>query len=334
MSKETPSVDTLSLVIVNYRSWDKLNNCLTSLQTEASGAQFDVVVVDNQSNDGQLSTFEQRFPKVTFIEHSGNWGFASGCNRGAEAAKGEMLLFLNPDTEASPQTLSQLVEVKHSNSNVSLLSCRQVDEQGRNQKAFGHFPDIWTTFGITRAIALKLWPEKYPSAKNQLTALTQCDWISGSVVLISRQDFDKLGGWDEHFWMYSEDADLCLRAKQKGMGVYYEPSATIKHLHGGASRSSSETKALTKAEVIISKHYFASKHSKSLLKKAGNHFLVIVQRALPALLIGLILLPSKLGKSPHYSVSRAGHLVRFYQAWAQTKQTVSPRSIKHPTQTV
>lgn len=315
----------VSVLIVNFRCWDKLSDCLNALLEPNNELALEIIVVDNCSSDGKLDAFASRFPKVNFIENTGNNGFANGCNRAADAATGDTLLFLNPDTLMQPSAIKALLAVKTKHPAIGMLSCRQLDGKGRNQKAFGYFDSFWTTFGITRALVQKLFPSRFPSARADLETLTECDWISGSVVMISRQHYDQLGGWDDGFWMYSEDMDLSKRCWDAGLNVAYEPNVTITHLHGGASRSSSETKALTKAEVIISKHYFAHKHD------SGSQLLVFIQRSLPALLLGFLLLPSKLGKDSHYAVKRARHLIDFYRLWLQTKQPISPRSVKRHT---
>lgn len=315
----------LSIVIVNYRCWGKLADCLNSLTDTKGSLNLEVIVVDNQSGDGKLESFAQEHPKVKFVNNGGNWGFACGCNVGAAASSAEDILFLNPDTLATPASLSQLLDVKRSNPDIGLLSCHQIDGNGNSQRAFGFFQRFWTTFGLTRAIVQRLFPKTYPSARMQQTELIDCDWISGSVVLVNRAHLESLGGWDEAFWMYSEDVDLCKRCWDSGFRVSYEPSVTITHLHGGSSRSSNETKAITKSEVIVSKHVFINKHSANSASAFGGHSLVLLQRVLPLLLLALITSPSWLLGRPSSAVLKFGHLRRYYWRWATTGRVRSQR---------
>ncbi|MDD9894103.1 MAG: glycosyltransferase family 2 protein [Gammaproteobacteria bacterium] len=317
----------VSILIVNYRCWEKLSACLDSLLTEHPDTlATEIIVVDNQSNDGKMVAFSQRYPTVRFIENAGNLGFANGCNLAANHATGEVLLFLNPDTLVTPGQLSKLLSSKKELPQVGLLSCRQLDGKGRNQRAFGYFDNLWTTFGLTRAIAQRLFPEKYPSPRADLKEITECDWISGSVVMVERHHYDLLGGWDDSFWMYCEDVDLCKRAWQNHLKVAYNPNVAITHLHGGASRSSSETKALTKSEVIISKHNFVRKHSPSWLSSLPGHSLVLITRTLPVLLAGLLTAIGLVAGKKTTAVRKSKHLLSYYALWIKTGDSRSPRA--------
>lgn len=316
----------LSILIVNYRCWEKLANCLKSLLNPSDLIALEVIVVDNDSADGKLEAFSQRFPAVKFVANGGNYGFASGCNLAASHATAPNLLFLNPDTLAEPEALSALLKIKHDNPSVALLSCRQLDEKGRNQRAFGMFPTFWTHLGFSRAIVQKLFPQRYPSPRKEHHQLVFCDWISGSVVMVSRIHFDALGGWDESFWMYSEDADISKRALNSGLKVAYEPSVSITHLHGGASRGSIETKALTKSEVIISKHHLTSKHSPNPMSRAASHTMIILSRTTPILIAGLLTaLGAAFGKRTT-AFRKSQHLLSYYHLWLKTKDSRSPRA--------
>lgn len=317
----------ISILIVNYRCWEKLSACLDSLLTAHQNAfTTEIIVVDNQSNDGKLVTFSESYPTVTFVENTGNLGFANGCNLAADHATGEVLLFLNPDTLVTPDQLSELLASKNKLPEVGLLSCRQLDGKGRNQRAFGYFDSLWTTFGLTRAIVQHLFPRKYPSPRADLKEVTECDWISGSVVMIHRDHYNLLSGWDDSFWMYCEDVDLCKRAWQNNLKVAYEPNVAITHLHGGASRSSPETKALTKSEVIISKHHFTRKHVHKTSARTLMHATIFISRSMPVLIAGLMASVTLVFGQKPTSVLKAGHLLSYYYHWIKTGDSRSPRS--------
>jgi GT2 family glycosyltransferase len=117
--------------------------------------------------------------------------------------------------------------------------------------------------------------------------LTYCDWITGSCLLISRADFDNIGGWSEDYWMYVEDADLCRRARNNGLRTAYTPHVQVVHAHGGSSRLNVDVKAMTKLEVIISKHVYAHKHFRGL-RRWMMHILISVLR-LPELTVSALL---------------------------------------------
>jgi GT2 family glycosyltransferase len=263
-----------SIIIVNYQAWDFLDACLASLL--GSGPErppgIEIIVVDNRSEDGNLERFARRFPQVTFIRNSANYGFANGCNLGAQYARGDLMLFLNPDVVATTRQVEKLLQEKES-SGATILTAKQLDRNGRMQKAFDAFPRPLTTFSMLRTFARWLRPRTYPNPRANHADLVLCDWVSGSLMLIAREDFEKLGGWNEDFWMYGEDTDLCARAHRLGMRVAYTPHAEFVHLHGGASRQNTEINAITRSESVISKHVYVDGHFRGL-RRGWFHFLV------------------------------------------------------------
>lgn len=265
----------LSIIIVNYRSWDCLVACLDCLVEESEGQPWEIIVVDNHSADGRLEGFIGRFPSVNFIENPWNGGFAYGCNRGAALATGKILLFLNPDVIAESGSIAKLIETKRGNSAITVLSARQVDDQGRTRKAFDIFPDKLSWFRTVKFLLRTLKPRRYPDPKRPFSGLLDCDWVSGSVLMMGREDFDRLGGWREDYWMYVEDCDLCLRARRQGMRVACSGDVRMIHHHGGASRQNFSISVLTRTEAIISKHLFVHLNYRGL-NRAINHLCVLL----------------------------------------------------------
>lgn len=279
----------LSIVIVNYRSWDHLGACLESLSaSESAGAvEPEIIVVDNDSADGRLRQFVERFARVTFHANSGNHGFAHGCNAGARQARGDLLLFLNPDVVADLAQVERMVEVKRQHPDIAILSARQIGRSGRAQKAFDTFPGPFTSFSSVRTALRLLRPSAYPNPRAHHRDLVYCDWVSGSLLMISAADFERLGGWSEDYWMYMEDTDLCARARERGMKVAFTPRAEFVHLHGGASRRNDEITAITKSEVVISKHVYISRHFNG--SRAGLFHAVVASKKLPGLMVSSLL---------------------------------------------
>ncbi|MFV8366039.1 glycosyltransferase family 2 protein [Flavobacterium sp. XS1P27] len=249
----------ISIIIVNYRGWKALDECLESIDSISSRTfAFEVIIVDNFSNDGQFPVFKQKYSKFTFIENTGNNGFSDGCNFGAAIAKGNHFLFLNPDTKLTLEALETLLQTAVSHPEIGILSCLQINENSVFYKQNNLFPAIGRFFGISRAIFRKLNKAKLEKRFNTTTDLFYPDWVTGAVIFISRNWFDKIKGWNEDYWLYFEDVDLCKKVADSGGKVAITRKATIFHQHGGASRINVKTKALTKTEVIISKHVYIS----------------------------------------------------------------------------
>lgn len=249
----------ISIIIVNYRGWKALDDCLESIDTILSKTfSFEVIIVDNFSNDGQFPVFKQKYSKFTFIENSGNNGFSNGCNFGASIATGNHFLFLNPDTKLTLEALETLLQTAVSHPEIGILSCLQINENDVFYKQNNLFPALGRFFGISRSLFRKLNKVNLEKRFKNNNDLFYPDWVTGAVIFISRKWFNKIKGWNEDYWLYFEDVDLCKKIFDNEGKVAVTRKATIFHQHGGASRLNVKTKALTKTEVIISKHVYIS----------------------------------------------------------------------------
>ena len=266
----------LSIIIVSYKGWERLLKCLEALAS-FTGKNFtmEVIVVDNKSDDGTILEIEHRFARFIFIHNKINGGFANGCNLGGSSASGNFLLFLNPDTVATESEILKLIDAAKKNPSFTILSCMQVNERGKECIVSGPFPQIYNLTGLLRAIFNNRKPLYINEGFNKAEDIIIPDWISGSVVLMRKETFQKLHGFDEDFWMYYEDVDICLRAKIIGGEVGLCRNITIEHNHGGSSRINLRTASLTKAEVIISRHVYISKHKTGAERILIQTFLVV-----------------------------------------------------------
>jgi GT2 family glycosyltransferase len=270
----------LSIIIVNYRGWDDLASCLQSLAPLLKGEtepSTEVVVADNDSADDRLEAFAARFPETRFVTNSGNHGFAHGCNLGAGNARGETLLFLNPDARDPGDQFRSLWQALQSHQEAQVRTARQLDQHGRGQKVFDAFPSAINLLGPIRALLRLTGAARYQDARRCQDNWRGVDWVSGSALMIRRSAFEALDGWCDDFWMYVEDVDLCRRARDRGMQVAFTAEAVIEHRHGGTSRSNLEAAAMTRSEVIISKHLYASRHFGGL-HAAVFHGLLVASR--------------------------------------------------------
>jgi GT2 family glycosyltransferase len=249
---------SLSIIIVSYRCWSRLDVCLQSIEGQDVNG-IEVIVVDNHSNDGKGIDFSNTHPKVKFIFQDTNAGFAQACNRGAKEAKGEWVLFLNPDTILPANILSPLLNRVKQEPSWKLIGIKQLNDHGKNTHPYGVFLKWWNVWPSIRSLQQLLNPSK---SKQRLgkDAVSYPDWISGSFVLIRKIDFEELGGWDERFWMYYEDMDLSKRAADKGWKRVMYNELTCVHSHGGSSRINHDIKALTKSTVIKSAYLYINKY--------------------------------------------------------------------------
>jgi GT2 family glycosyltransferase len=317
----------LSVIIVSYKGWERLEKCLDSLRNfDRALFSFEVIVVDN-SSDGTIREIEKRFPHFTFIQNPVNGGFGNGCNLGAQKAGSKFLLFLNPDTVVSEEAIGQLLKASMQNPDYYITSCRQVNERGRESKATGQFPGIWNLTGFQRSLA-QIIRKKTPENPDDFTLP---DWVSGSVMMIRRETFQMIRGFDEDFWMYYEDVDICRRVHDAGGKVAFFSNITIEHNHGGSSRINLQVTSITKTEVHISEHLYFSK-SKSGLEKYLIQIFLVVNNLISGLILalsGLILffIPPIVVLVMIF-VRLISYYARalYYMTWVSTKSVNSVRS--------
>ena len=263
----------LSVIIVSYRCWSRLDACLKSIEAQSMG-NIEVIVVDNNSNDGFAQLFIEKHPQVKFILQDFNGGFSQACNRGAREAKGDWLLFLNPDTILRSNTLEPLIKKVNLETSWKLIGIKQLNDKGKNTHPYGLFLQWWNGWPSIRIVQQLFNPSKskYRWSKD---SISYPDWISGSFVVIRKIDFEELGGWDERFWMYYEDMDLSKRAADKGwLRVMYN-ELVCTHSHGGSSRMNPAVKAITKTEVILSAIKYLKKHNRPFYALLGKYMYLL-----------------------------------------------------------
>ncbi|WP_193316078.1 glycosyltransferase [Flavicella marina] len=266
----------LSIVIVNYRSWRHLEKCLDSiLAIDSAKFSIEVIVVDNDLMTEDRAQFQKRFDSVSIVGNTGNNGFANGCNYGANLATGDFLMFLNPDTIVNQEAFEKMLLAIENNPEYGIVSCTQLNKNGDKEKEIRFFPNTKVLFGLFRAFYRifnkKILQEKYQDSK----AVIFPDWVSGSLILIRRDDFITVGGWNEDYWMYFEDVDLCKKVTDIGKKIALLRNVNIIHNHGGASRINVKISAMTRSHVLISRHIYVCNYFEGPTKLFTQSLLVL-----------------------------------------------------------
>ena len=314
----------LSIVTVNYRSWGHLDAALLALADDFP-EDWEMIVVDNESIAEDLQEFSARFPWVTFIANPDNSGFGHGNNIGAAKASGDRLLFMNPDVIAGIEAIQDLMQIQAAQG-IGIIAPKQLSATGTSQKVFDDFPSLWNHSKTFKALLRILLPSRFPDPRRDYEQLVECDWVSGSVLMIRRADFDAIGGWSEDYWMYVEDADLCRRAHDCGMSVACTPDVEVIHAHGGSSRLNVEVKAMTKLEVIISKHVYTGIHTRGFERWLAHTMLFLLR--MPMLVVWALLDLITLRQVPTLRVRgrMCTGLLRYYAGVIRTGSWLSPRA--------
>ena len=230
----------LSIIIINWKSVSFLHKCLLTIYDQTQNIEFEIIVVDNASYDGCQEMIAREFSKVKFVQCEINLGFANANNLGFQYSSGDILVFLNPDTEILKNALNTLYSFITSDARVGAVGCILLNSDLTIQTScIQAFPTILNQALDNELLRmrfpkLKLWGIK-PLFCNDGRPV-QVDVISGACIMIKRQVFEEIGMFSTEYFMYSEDVDLCYKIKKIGLKVYHHCKAQIIHHGGGSSR--------------------------------------------------------------------------------------------------
>lgn len=244
----------VSVIVVSYNAADQLESCLRSLaalpevRRDASFAQ--VIVSDNGSADDSVARAKLAFPGVEVIENKANLGFAKGCNVGARFVKAPLLFFFNPDAVAHPGLLDNAVAYFDAHPGVAMAGAKLLNEDGSVAESCGEFDTWWQAFLRSSA-----WGE-LPMFRKQANGYQLRQWdysterdvdlVVGAAMFIRRDIFERLGGFDERFFLYHEEIDFAHRLRDAGERVVFLPQCVVTHLseQGGSRKTWGKTGVL------------------------------------------------------------------------------------------
>ncbi|MFI5132683.1 MAG: glycosyltransferase family 2 protein [Chitinophagales bacterium] len=234
----------LSVIIVNYNVRHFLEQCLYSVQKAINGIQAGIIVIDNCSADNSLEYLKPRFPQVQFLANTENRGFAKACNQGLKLSKGKYVLFLNPDTIVPEDCFLQCINFFKSHPDAGALGIKMLDGSGKFLKESKRsFPapatSLYKLFGLSRIFPKSKFFSKYHLGNLNENENHEVDVLAGAFMMIRREVLEKLGGFDEIFFMYGEDVDLSYRIQKAGYKNYYFAGSSIIHFKGESTRKGS-----------------------------------------------------------------------------------------------
>jgi len=230
----------LSVIILCWNDLKVIGDCLQSIYAGTRSTDFEVIVSDNASTDGSVEFIREKFPKVRLIENGRNLRFAKGNNVGIQASAGEYILILNPDTIIHDGALDQIVDYADKHPEAGALGCRVVNIDGSYQEHVCPLPTIrseWMAALHLGALAsLSNWfnPGVYVGWNGD--GERTVGWLAGCFILVRAELLKRLGGFDEQFFYYYEDTDLCHRIWEAGYSVLYTPDISITHLKGHSTK--------------------------------------------------------------------------------------------------
>jgi hypothetical protein len=228
----------LSIVIVSWNVKDLLKKCLYSIIKHQKDLNVEVIVVDNASSDQSVEMVKQNFPLFKIIKNEENLGFAKANNQGILASNGDLILALNPDTEVMEDTLQKMVKFMEENHKVGISGCKHLNPDLTFQPSIRRFPSLFVVLLLMTKLA-KLFPGnpmlyRYLALDLNHKITQEVDQVAGSFFLIRKKMLDEIGIFDENFFIWFEEVDMCKRAKNASWQVWYMAEAQIIH-HGGQS---------------------------------------------------------------------------------------------------
>lgn len=256
----------LSISIVNYNAGDYLLNCLESIKKVSDEADIDIYVVDNDSKDDSIERAQKKYPQVNFILNKDNLGFGKANNQALRQIKSGYILLLNPDVELEKGVLKTMLEFMEENPDVGASTCEVILSNGKlDLTAHRGFPTPWASF-----LYFLGNDSLYHLTKYDLKTIHEVDAITGAFFLTSKKVLDKSGLFDEDYFMYAEDIDLCFCIKEAGFKIMYVPTVKVLHHKGistglkkhslGSSTASIETRKRSLNAFYSTMKIFYKKH--------------------------------------------------------------------------
>ncbi len=243
----------ISVIIVSWNVQEYLRHCLYSLEADHQCSNYEIIVVDNNSTDDSVVMLRKEFPEVKLIQNKTNTGFAKANNQGINLSKGEFILLLNPDTQVAKGSISKLLLFLRNNEDVGIVGPKLLNPDGTLQASGLNFPALTNNlFGYFRVRKAATGAYFLNTDKSIVV-----DALVGACLLVKREVIEQVGGFDEDYFMYVEEADWCYRIRQAGWSICYVPSAEVIH-YGG--QSSKHVPAHTYVALRKSRILFVLKH--------------------------------------------------------------------------
>ncbi|MBN2571587.1 MAG: glycosyltransferase [Ignavibacteriales bacterium] len=234
----------ISIVIVNFNVKDALDNCLSSIyKSNTSSHNLEIFLVDNNSFDGSVELIKKKYPHIQLIENNKNLGFSKANNIALKLVNGKYILILNPDTILEEGTFQKLIDFINNNPKTGVVTSKLIKANGKLDPACKRsFPSL--RVALPRLLGLsKLFPKSRIFGKYNLSYLDEnkiheVDAVNGAFMFMPKNVLDEVGLFDEDYFMYGEDIDLCFRIKKKGYKIFYLPEVNTIHLKGESTRKS------------------------------------------------------------------------------------------------
>ena len=251
----------ISIIFVNYKTKDLTINAIKSVFEKTQGIDFEIFVVDNNSQDGSIEAIEKEFPNINIIKSPVNAGFGAANNIAIKQAKGKYILCLNTDTLLINNAIKIMYDFMEKVENQKVAVCGSVlfNKDLTLGICGGNFPnitEIFWKFGLRNILKKQYLKYKLTLTANEIDKQSNIDYVTGADILFRKSVLDEVGLFDEKFFMYFEETDLCKRIRDKGYDIKLVKDAKIIHLEGQSNKNTLQKKEISKR----SEFYYFRKH--------------------------------------------------------------------------
>lgn len=247
----------LSIIIINWNTLDLLRACLQSVYDHPPKARYEVIVVDNASQDGSPGMVQREFPQVWLLSNTENRGFAAANNQAICCARGEQILLLNSDTLVHGHVLQRSLDYMNENRATGAMGCRVLNADGSLQHSTSQFPSLLNltlqTLGLDRVRSVPFF-RRYRMLDWDRQSERAVDTVSGCFMMVRRDCIHEIGLLDEDFFFFGEETDWCRRMREAGWRVVFAPVGEVTHFGGGSSTSLNHKRDLMLTEATVRLH--------------------------------------------------------------------------------
>jgi len=240
----------ISIIIPNYKSKRYLRKNLSSICEKIALVRKEIIIINNDKEEN-LEDIQEEFPNIKILDHKKNVGFGAAVNLGVKKSSGKYLFFLNPDCEIISDNIEQIISEFETNKKVGIIGSQLVGMDNEIQEWIaGKEVTLWNLIRNNICFSSS---QKICSSREK----TKVHWVSGAAMFIKKGLFDEIGGFDERFFMYFEDVDLCKRVRKIGKIICFFPKFKVKHIGGGSCLN----KKIQKRDYFDSQRYYFKKHN-------------------------------------------------------------------------
>lgn len=281
---------TVTIIIISFNTKHYLDKCLASIRNHPPSVPFEIIVVDNNSTDGSYEMVAQRYPEIQLIRNRVNEGFAAANNKAIKSSRGSIFFLLNSDTEILPETFTPMLNRLAESQQTGIVGPTEQFASGTCYPTICPFPNLWFLLLSHTRFRQKYYFNRWINPYRRIWEKAQAnhepvevDWMSGASLMIRRRVVDEIGMFDERYFFYMEETDLCKRASDAGWKIEFIPEGRIMH-HAGGSAEEAKPGLLTLSGALGELRYF-KKHQRCV-EILGLKTLMLFEYVLKSFLVG------------------------------------------------